>query len=68
MAAAFGSLHHGFGPGARAQFPEQGFDVEFHGVQRDVQATRDRLVGQAFGKRDILAAIAGRPICVSVTN
>jgi ATP-dependent 26S proteasome regulatory subunit len=33
VAAAFGGFRHGFGPGARAQFAEQGFDMEFHGVQ-----------------------------------
>jgi SpoVK/Ycf46/Vps4 family AAA+-type ATPase len=33
VAAAFGGFRHGFGPGARAQLAEQGFDMEFHGVQ-----------------------------------
>ena len=51
VAAAFGGFRHGFGPGARAQFAEQGFDVEFHGVQRDVEVTRDGLVGHAFRER-----------------
>jgi len=51
MAAALGSFRHGFGAGPRAQFPEQRFDVEFHGVQRDVETARNRLVGHAFGER-----------------
>ena len=51
IAAAFGGFCHGLGPCARAQFPEQGFDVEFHGVQRDVQSARNGLVGHAFRKR-----------------
>src|ERR1700734_3237916 len=51
VAPAFGGYRYGFGPGARSQFSEQGFDMEFHGVQRDVQSARDRLVGHAFGER-----------------
>src|SRR5882672_3336149 len=51
VATAFGGFRHGFRPGARAQFSEHGFHMEFHGVQRDVQSAGDGLVGHAFGKR-----------------
>src|SRR3977135_1191627 len=45
VAAAFGGFCYGFGPGARAQFAEHRFDVEFDGMQRDIQTACDRLVG-----------------------
>src|ERR1700722_11495001 len=35
-ATAFGRLRHGFRPRARAEFPEQRFNMEFYRVQRDV--------------------------------
>src|SRR5580698_9203556 len=50
-ATAFGRLRHGFRPRARAEFPEQRFNMEFYSVQRDVQPPRDRLIGHALGKR-----------------
>src|SRR5438552_2250781 len=49
--AALGRLRHGLGASARAQLPEQRFDVELDGVGREVERARDRLVGQPLADR-----------------
>src|SRR4029077_17385632 len=39
-------LRHRFGASARTELAEQRFDVELHGVRRDVEATRDNIFGE----------------------
>src|ERR1700740_3587447 len=48
---ALGCFRYCFGARARAELPEQRFDVELDGVERDVEPPRDRLVGQPFADR-----------------
>src|ERR1700730_5970329 len=42
------AFRHGFRARMRAEFSQQGLDVEFHRVKRDAQTTRDGLVAQAI--------------------
>ena len=51
IAAPFGGFRHGFRPRARAQFAKYRLDMEFHGMQRDVQSARNGFIGVSISNR-----------------
>jgi hypothetical protein len=46
-----GGADNGFSAGGDAEFPEDGVNVELHGVLADAQSQRDGFVGQPFSDK-----------------